>query len=104
MPSNGEKKNYIKGSAKIFEFSNGGHKLNVSLHVDSLADIANEKGYANIEIYSNYDGEEDKFGNTHYIVENTYKKDGGSKGGGKSPKKKTTKSFSPVEKDDDLPW
>lgn len=100
MAKQKSKKNYIKCSVKEFKFSNGGQKLSVSINVEQLAAIANEKGYANIEIYSNMDGA-DRFGNTHHICENTWQKENG---GGGSAKSKSTKAFEPTDEEDDLPW
>lgn len=66
-------KNYIKGSAREFTFSNGGSNINLSLSLDALTAIANDKGYVNITVAPRQ--EADRYGNTHSVFENTYKPD-----------------------------
>ncbi len=69
-------KNYIKGSFKEFKFENGS-KVVMSIFVEDLVKIANEKGYASIVLQERK--ETDQYGNTHYVVENDWKP-GESKG------------------------
>ena len=57
------------GKVKTFEW---GSLLNASINIGVLSKFANEKGYANVVIKKRR--EPDKYGNTHYICVDTYKK------------------------------
>lgn len=69
------KQNFIKGSAKAIEFSDGGEIINLSLNKEEL--MALQGDYVQLTVKKRR--EADQYGNTHYVVENTYKP---------SPKKK----------------
>jgi len=65
-------KNYISGGAKQVTFKNGGNLINLSFKKDDLLKLEpNEKGYISITVAERR--EVDKYGNTHYMFENTYK-------------------------------
>lgn len=67
-----EKKNYLKGSIKEFKYeTTGDSKIVLSLSLDSLTSIVNEKGYVNFIVQPRR--EPDAFGNTHYSYQNDYK-------------------------------
>ena len=65
-------KNYIGGSAKAVQ-TQYGEILNVSLKLADMQAIANEKGYVNMSILKRQS--ESKYGDTHYVLENSYKKE-----------------------------
>lgn len=64
-----QKKNYVGNWKEII--NQYGSMLNISLNVDKLNAIKNEKGYARVTITKNR--EPDQYGNTHSVVENTWK-------------------------------
>ena len=66
-----ETKNYIKGSAKAVS-TQYGEILNLSIRVEDLVKIQNEKGYASITVAKRK--EPSQYWDTHSMVENTYKK------------------------------
>jgi len=66
-----ENKNYIKGSAKAVS-TQYGEILNLSIRVEDLVKIQNEKGYASITVAKRK--EPSQYWDTHSMVENTYKK------------------------------
>ena len=63
------KKNYVWNWKEII--NQYGSMLNVSLNVEKLKEIANEKWYAKVTITKNR--EPDQYGNTHSVTENTWK-------------------------------
>lgn len=67
-------KNYIKGSFRNYEFDNGDSKMVMSVFVDDLVKIQNDKGYASVVLAERR--EADDYGNTHYLYENDYKPKG----------------------------
>lgn len=67
-----EKKNYLKGSVREFKYQGtGDSKIVLSLSLESLQSIVNEKGYVNFIVQPRK--EVDAFGNSHYAYENDYK-------------------------------
>ena len=67
-----EKKNYLKGSIREFKYdSTGDSKIVLSLSLESLQSIVNDKGYVNFIVQPRR--EADAFNNTHYAYENDYK-------------------------------
>ena len=69
-----DKKNYV-GSGKAIQ-NNYGEMLNISVNVAELAKFQNEKWYAKLTITKRK--EPDQYGNTHSVVENTWKPTGTS--------------------------
>ena len=63
-------KKYIKGSAKAVE-TKYGEIINLSLNLDELNSCQSESWYIRLSIMKRK--EADQWGNTHYIVENTFK-------------------------------
>lgn len=63
------KKNYV-GNAKQRDWKFWAF-FSLSVNVDKLQDIKNEKGYARLTM--NLNREPDQYGNTHSIVEDTWK-------------------------------
>jgi hypothetical protein len=64
-------KNYLKGSAKLHEFSNGGHVIHVDILKSELEKLqVNKSGYIKITIGSL--AKPDNWGNTHSIYENEF--------------------------------
>lgn len=90
-------KNFIKGSAKGVTFDNGGEIINLSLSLDDLNALPAERGYVQLSVVKRND--EDRYGNTHYVVENTFKPDK-SKAKVSAPKSKPA----PATDEDDLPF
>ena len=86
MSDSTKKKNFISGSAKEKVFDNGGELINLSLKLEQLAKIADEKGYVRITIQRLK--EVDRFGNSHSIFEDTFKP---------QPKNATPKQPTPVQ-------
>lgn len=66
-----ETKNYIRGSAKAIQ-TQYGEILNLSLKLEDLQKIANEKGYVSITVSKRK--MVSQYGDTHSVVENTYRK------------------------------
>ena len=66
-----ENKKYIGGSAKAVS-TQYGEMLNLSLKLSDLQSIVNEKGYCNMTVMKKK--EVGQYGDTHYVVENDYKK------------------------------
>lgn len=64
-------KKYIGGSCKAVP-TQYGEMLNLSLKLSDMQAIVNEKGYVNMTVMKKK--ETDQYGNTHYVVENNYKK------------------------------
>lgn len=82
--------NYIKGSAKAVSFNDGGEIINLSLFKEDLMKLSGD--YVQLSVKKRR--EEDQYGNTHYVVENTYK-----------PKAKTEATITTEEDSkDDLPF
>ena len=65
-----EKKNYIKGSCRMRNFQNGGSAINLSINVNELAKIADDKGYARIVLSQLRQA--DQYGNTHSIYQDEF--------------------------------
>lgn len=63
-------KNYIKGFAKERKFDNGWSIISLSLNLEQLKTLPVDK-YWNIKV-DVCEREADQYGNTHYVVENTY--------------------------------
>lgn len=79
-------KNYIKGSAKAVA-TQYGEIINLSLNIDELNAVA-KKWYVAVSVMQRR--ETDQYGNTHYVIENTYNK----------PEIKKEE----IEEDDNLPF
>lgn len=81
-------KNYIKGFAKERKFDNGGSIIALTLNLEQLSQLPLDN-YGNIKIDVCQKRETDQWGNTHYVVENTFVPNGwGSSaptGGSKAP-------------------
>lgn len=95
MSEQTQQRNYIKGSARMFKFQNGGEVLNLSLKLEDMAAIANERGYVNMTVAVRR--ETDDYGNTHLVYENTFKPEQGKQG------QKPQGNKAPAAKDD-LPF
>lgn len=65
-----ETKNYINWSAKVVQ-TQWGEILNLSLKLEDLQRIVNEKGYVAISVSKRK--EPGKYGDTHSVYQNTYK-------------------------------
>lgn len=65
-----EQKNYIWGSAREVE-TRFGPILNISLKLEDLQKIVDEKGYCKISVTRRK--EKGRYGETHTVIENTYK-------------------------------
>lgn len=64
-------KNYIGGSAKAIT-TQYGEMMNLSLKLEDMQEIANDKGYVNMTVMKRR--EPGQYGDTHYVVENDYQK------------------------------
>lgn len=95
-------KNFIKGSAKQVTFGDGGTIINLSLNLDELNELPHPTGYVQLSVMERR--EADTYGNTHYVVENTYKPKGGDKPEPKAGKPVKTVKDLPESDDDDLPF
>lgn len=87
-------KKYIGGSAKAVS-TQYGEILNLSLKLEDMQAIANEKGYVNMTVLKRK--EPGQYGDTHYVVENDYQKNRDANGG--APAGPSTKSVA-----DDVPF
>lgn len=65
-------KNYIKWSAKAVP-TQFWEIINLSLNLDELNKLPNNNGYIRLSVMKKR--ETDQWGNTHYVVENTYQRD-----------------------------
>lgn len=65
-------KKYIGGSAKAVS-TQYWEMLNISLKLSDMQAIVNEKGYVSMTVMKKK--ETDQWWNTHYVVENSYKKE-----------------------------
>lgn len=63
-------KNYIGGSAKAVQTQHG-EIMNLSLKLEDLQKIVNERGYCNISVTKRK--EPSKYCDTHSVFENTYR-------------------------------
>lgn len=63
-------KKYIWGSAKAVT-TQYGEMMNLSLKLSDMQAIVNGKGYVSMTVMKKK--ETDQYGNTHYVVENSYK-------------------------------
>jgi len=79
-------KKYIGGSAKAVS-TQYGEIMNLSLKIEDMQAIANEKGYVNMTVLKRK--EPGQYGDTHYVVENDYNK---NREGGESVGPVTTKA------------
>jgi hypothetical protein len=81
-------KKYIGGSAKAVS-TQYGEILNLSLKLEDMQAIVNEKGYVNMTVLKRK--EPGQYGDTHYVVENDYQKnrDNGGMSSGPSIKPAT---------------
>jgi len=82
-------KKYIGGSAKAVS-TQYGEILNLSLKIEDMQAIANEKGYVNMTVMKRK--EPGQYGDTHYVVENDYQKNREEGGGGAAPTGPSTKA------------
>ncbi|MBP6921372.1 hypothetical protein KBB89_02390 [Candidatus Gracilibacteria bacterium] len=80
-------KKYIGGSAKAVS-TQYGEILNLSLKIEDMQAIANEKGYVNMTVLKRK--EPGQYGDTHYVVENDYQKN--REEGGGAPAGPSTKA------------
>lgn len=108
-------KEFLKGSCRSYNFGDD-VVMYLSVNVEQLAAIQNENGYANLEIRERNGGEEDDFGNTHFMLipleppaPYEGKKGGGKKGGGKAkpapkPRRKADVDFDDDDDEDELPF
>ncbi len=71
-------KKYIGGSAKAVS-TQYGEILNLSLKLEDMQAIVNEKGYVNMTVLKRK--EPWQYGDTHYVVENDYQKNREANGG-----------------------
>lgn len=71
-------KKYIGGSAKAIQ-TQYGEMMGLSLKLEDMQAIVNEKGYVNMTVMKRK--EPGQYGDTHYVVENTYQKDREANGG-----------------------
>lgn len=62
-------KNYIGWSAKAIT-TQYGDILSLSLKLEDMQAIANERGYVPLKVFKKK--EADQYGNTHYVVEDDY--------------------------------
>lgn len=95
-------KNFIKGSAREVEFSNGGSVLNISLNMQQLQELEQTKGYVNLTISARR--EADQYGNTHMIYENTFKPKEGAQAATPKAKPAAKKAAPDGDTEDDLPF
>lgn len=63
-------KKYIGGSAKAVK-TQYGEILNLSLKLEDMQEIVNERGYVSMSVMARR--EPGQYGDTHYVVENDYK-------------------------------
>lgn len=81
-------KKYIGGSAKAIT-TQYGEMMNLSLKLEDMQAIANEKGYVNMTVMKRK--EPGQYGDTHYVVENDYQKNR-EEGSSPSPAGPSTKA------------
>lgn len=81
-------KNYIGGSAKVVS-TQFGEIINLSLKLEDMQKIVNEKGYVNMSVMKRK--EPGQYGDTHYVVENDYQKNHEASGAS-APSTPSTKS------------
>ncbi len=74
-------KKYIGGSAKAIQ-TQYGEMMNLSLKLEDMQAIVNEKGYVNMTVMKRK--EPGQYGDTHYVVENDYQKNRDANGGASS--------------------
>lgn len=91
------KPNYIKGSAKAVRFGDGNEIINLSLNKEELSNLPGD--YCQITVKPRR--EADQYGNTHYVVENTYKP---GEGKSKAPAPKAAKDDGQNNWDDNPPF
>lgn len=72
-------KKYIGGSAKARQ-TQYGEILSLSLKLEDMQAIVNEKGYVNMTVLKRK--EPGQYGDTHYVVEDDYMKNREAQGGG----------------------
>lgn len=75
-------KKYIGGSAKAVS-TQYGDILNLSLKLEDMQAIVNEKGYVNMSVLKRK--ELGQYGDTHYVVENDYQKNREANGAPSAP-------------------
>lgn len=66
-------KNFVKGSGKKIEFNNGGYVINISLNVEDLKRLPQNKGYVKLTLSERK--APDQYGNNIMIYENDYVSD-----------------------------
>lgn len=72
-------KKYIGGSAKAVK-TQYGEILNLSLKLEDMQEIVNERGYVSMSVMARR--EPGQYGDTHYVVENDYAKNREANGEG----------------------
>lgn len=78
------KKNYIGGSAKAVVFADGGEIINIDLKLSDINALpVSDRGYVKITVSKR--SSPDTYGNTHYVVENTFVPDKSKGAGAKEP-------------------
>lgn len=82
-------KKYIGGSAKAVS-TQYGDILNLSLKLEDMQAIVNEKGYVNMSVLKRK--ELGQYGDTHYVVENDYQKNREANGAAWAPAGPSTKA------------
>jgi hypothetical protein len=107
----GDKKyNWLKGSAKLFEFEGGGEKIHLDLNLAELNNLpVSNTGF--IKITLSRKKEVDKYGSAYSIYENDYKpkdKEGASVTAGYKPAPKAgykaPGGFNAPKSKDDMPF
>lgn len=66
----GKSKTFVRGSARLKVFDNGGEVINVSININDLMAYANDKGYVPFVIAQRT--EVDEWDNTHYMYIDEY--------------------------------
>lgn len=64
-------KTYVRGSAKKFEFPNGGSVINLSFNIENLSQFADENGW--VRLVCSERSSVDDYGNTHSVYVNEWK-------------------------------
>lgn len=98
--SNTTKPKYLKGSAKQVSFNNGGSIINISLKKSEIAELPDTNDYVKISVIERR--ETDQYGNTHYVIENTYQPKSDSPAPTRKPDAPSRPSNNKSE--DDLPF
>lgn len=95
-----KKKNYVKSSAKLRIFDDGGELINIDLNYEDLGRLPrNERGW--VKIVASRNKQPDSFGNDYSIYENEWKPDLNKKRTGEISAPVTSKGKSDI---DNLPF